>query len=124
MDPEKEAFENIEVKGAKSSFFFSWEASRHIWEYFYVCYCWEISIYYIVPNKPWFLSVCGTSLLKMLWKKEKLLETSNFSFSYSIFYTFGELFCLQTLSVWENLKFFVLEWVNSICVWLKTELFR
>ena len=27
------------------------------------------------PNKPWFLRVCGTRLLKTLWEKEKLLKT-------------------------------------------------
>ena len=43
------------------------------------------------PNKPWFLRVCSTSLLKTLWEKEKLLVTSNFSFSHSVFYPFGEL---------------------------------
>ena len=32
------------------------------------------------PNKPWFLRVCSTCLLKTLWEKEKLLVTSNFSF--------------------------------------------
>ena len=32
-----------------------------------------------------------TSLLKTLWEKEKLLITSNFSFSRSVFYPFGEL---------------------------------
>ena len=42
------------------------------------------------PNKPWFLSVCRTRLLKTLWEKEKLLVTSNFSFSNSIFHPFGE----------------------------------
>ena len=41
------------------------------------------------PNKPWFLRVCRTSLLKTLWEKEKLFVTSNFSFSHSIFYPFG-----------------------------------
>ena len=40
------------------------------------------------PNKPWFLRVCSTSLLKTLWEKEKLLVTSNFSFSHSVFYPF------------------------------------
>ena len=34
------------------------------------------------PNKPWFLRVCSISLLKTLWEKEKLLVTSNFSFSH------------------------------------------
>ena len=43
------------------------------------------------PNKPWFLRVCSTSLLKTLWEKEKLLVTSNFSFSHSVFYPFVEL---------------------------------
>ena len=37
------------------------------------------------PNMPWFLLVCCTSLLKTLWEKEKLLVTSNFSFSHSVF---------------------------------------
>ena len=43
------------------------------------------------PNKPWFLSASSTSLLKTLWEKEKLLVMSNFSFSRSVFYQFGEL---------------------------------
>ena len=42
------------------------------------------------PNKPWLLRVCSTSLLKTLWKKEKLLVASNFSFSHSVFYPFEE----------------------------------
>ena len=33
---------------------------------------------------PW-----ETSLLKTLWEKEKLLVTSNFSFSHSVFYPSG-----------------------------------
>ena len=37
------------------------------------------------PNKPWFLHVCSTCLLKTLWEKEKLLVTSNISFSHSVF---------------------------------------
>ena len=35
--------------------------------------------------------VCSTSLLKTLWEKEKLLITSNFSFSKSAFYPSGKL---------------------------------
>ena len=35
------------------------------------------------PNKPWFLHVWSTSLLKTLWEKEKLLG-SNLSFSRAI----------------------------------------
>ena len=43
------------------------------------------------PNKPWLLRVCSASLLKTLWKKEKILTTSNFSFSHSVFCPFGKL---------------------------------
>ena len=39
-----------------------------------------------LPNKPWFLRVCSTSLLKTLLEKKKLLVTSNFFFSNSVFY--------------------------------------
>ena len=42
------------------------------------------------PNNPWFLIVCSTDLLKTQWEKKKLLFTSNFSFSRSVFYPFGE----------------------------------
>ena len=42
------------------------------------------------PNKPWFLRVCITSLLKTLWQKEELLVTSNFSFSRNVFYRLRE----------------------------------
>ena len=38
-----------------------------------------------------FLRVCSISLLKTLREKEKLLGTSNFSFSHSVFHPFGEL---------------------------------
>ena len=38
------------------------------------------------PNKPWYLPVCSTNLLKTLWEKEKLLTASNFSFSLCVFY--------------------------------------
>ena len=48
------------------------------------------------PNKPWFLRVCKTSLLETLREKEKLLVTSNFSFSNSIFYPFGKLSTIFT----------------------------
>ena len=43
------------------------------------------------PNKPWFSHVCSRSLLKTLWEKEKLLITSNFSFSHCVFYPFEGL---------------------------------
>ena len=43
------------------------------------------------PNKPWFSRVCSTSLLKTRWEKKKLLVTSNFFFSHSVFYPFIEI---------------------------------
>ena len=72
------------------------------------------------PNKPWFLHVCSTSLLKTPWEKDKLLVTSNLSFSHSAFYPFGELFAIFkkfeivvcTLSVWKSLEFVVWEKVK------------
>ena len=72
------------------------------------------------PNKPWFLRVCNTSLLKTLWEKEKLLVTSNFSFSHSVFYPFEELssifikfeIVVCTLFEFGSLKFVVWERVN------------
>ena len=54
---------------------------------FFLVVC-RINLY---PNKPLFLCVCSTSLLKTLWEKEKFLLVSNFSFSHSIFYPSGEL---------------------------------
>ena len=50
-----------------------------------------MSVFNPFPNKPWFLRICSASCLKTLWGKEKLLATSNFSFSHSIFYPFREL---------------------------------
>ena len=43
------------------------------------------------PDKPWFLHVYSKSHLKTWLEKEKLLVTSNFSFSQSVFNPFGEL---------------------------------
>ena len=41
------------------------------------------------PHKNTFWRPWETSLLKKLWEKEKLLDTSNFSFSHTVFYPFG-----------------------------------
>ena len=56
---------------------------RKCWQYLY-CFS-------PFPNKPWFLGVCRTSLLKTLLEKEKLLVKSNFSFSHCVFYHLGAL---------------------------------
>ena len=64
------------------------------------------------PHNDTFWRPWETSLLKTLWEKEKLLVTSNFSFTHSVFYLFRWLFhlrqiwnCrLQTLSILEESK--------------------
>ena len=59
------------------------------------------------PNKPWFLRDCSTSLLKTLWEKEKLLVTSNFSFSHSIFYPnkgVSAIFTKFKIFVWKHVE--------------------
>ena len=74
------------------------------------------------PNKPWFLCVCSTSLLKTLWEMEKSLVMRNFSFSLSVFYLFEELsaifneFEIVVCKLFQfglSLKFVVLEGVKS-----------
>ena len=65
------------------------------------------------PNKPWFLRVCSTSLLKTLWEKEKLLVTSNFSFSHSVFYPFEEVSAIFIKFVIVVCKVFQFGQVNN-----------
>ena len=64
--------------------------------------------------------------MKTLWEKEKLLLTSNFSLSHSVFHTSEELSpfnffqienCrLRNLSIWNSVKFVVLEKVIHVIV--------
>ena len=50
--------------------------------------------------------VSGTTLLKTQWEKEKLLVTSNFSFSHSVFYPFGGLIgVFNSISVLSQRQF-------------------
>ena len=58
------------------------------------------------PNKPWFSCVCSISHLKKLQEKEKLLVTSNFSFSHSVFYPFGELLTIFIKFIIDVFKLF------------------
>ena len=84
---------------------------------------WFIGLFNPYPNKFLCLCVCCTSVLKTPWEKEKLLVTSNFSFSLSVFLPFWRTHChfyrikncrLQTLSVWKSLNFVVWERVIKI----------
>ena len=82
-------------------------------------------------KSPCFWCVWSTSLLKALWEKKKLLLTSNFPFSHSIFSPFWKTLChfhqiwnccLQTLSVWNSLKFALLERVEESSIKTPTAL--
>ena len=67
------------------------------------------------PNKPWFLTVSNTSLLKTQREKEKLLVMSNFSSSLSVFFLYGKLsaFFLSNFEL-SSANFFSLE-KSKIC---------
>ena len=43
-----------------------------------------------LAKQAWFLRVCNTGSMETRWEKEKLLLTTNFSFSHSVFHRFGE----------------------------------
>ena len=66
---------------------------------------WHAECLTLFLNKSWFLLVCSISLWKTLWEKEKLLVTSNFSFSHNCRCNQTWNCCLQTLSVWKSLEF-------------------
>ena len=103
---QKTAFENMEGKGENAAnqhfllfqqCFLSFQIQFLNCESSMICFLLMLSIwtfYFLVnlfQNKPWFLHVCSKSHLKTLWEKEKLLVTSNFSFSHNVFYPFGKL---------------------------------
>ena len=50
-----------------------------------------VPCFYQVYIGSLFLCACSVLLLKTLWEKKKLLVTSNFSFSHSVFHRFWEL---------------------------------
>ena len=56
--------------------------------YRYLLHRWEL-LFNPFPHNDTFWCPWETNLLKTLWEKEKLLVTSNFSFSHSVFYLFG-----------------------------------
>ena len=85
-----EAYDCI-VKLSCERFWFACRKLTHPSLLPYLQASWTVVLFNPFPNKPWFLRVCSTSLLKTLWEKEKSLVTSNFSFSHSVFNPFGEL---------------------------------
>ena len=82
----------------------------------YVSVCVQISSFFQsagkgmnpFQNKTWFLRVCSTRPLKTLLEKGKLLVTSNFSFSHSVFYKLRELsdiFVKFEIDIYKLLQF-------------------
>ena len=69
------------------------------------------------PNKPWFLHVNITTLLKTQWEKEKLLIKSNFSFSHIVFYPFVELSAIFIKFEIVTCKLSQFEPVQNIVIW-------
>ena len=99
------------------------------------------------PNKPWFLRVCTTGILKTLWEKEKLhyryfentvgkkeiARNEQFLLFPQCFLPIWRTFChfhriqncrLQTLLVWKSLKFVVCESVKSFKSLLCKKIFK
>ena len=52
--------------------------------------CWRVKVLLTLSQTNPGFYVSAVQVLKRLWEKEKLLMTSNYSFSYSVFYPFGE----------------------------------
>ena len=76
----------------------------------------------LFPNRPWFLHVCSTNLLKALWEKEKMLMTSNFSFSQSVFYPSEEFSAIFIKSETVFCKFFQFGSLKFV-IWKRVNLF-
>ena len=73
-----------------------------------------------VPNKPWFLRACSTSLLKTVRDKGEIARNEQFLLFSQHFLPICRTFChfhqnqnccLQTITVWTSLKFVV--WENN-----------
>ena len=78
---------------------------------------WEEKMFNPFPNKPWFLRVCSICLLKTLWEKGKLLVTSNFSYTCSVFHPFRELSAIFTEFEIVVCKLFQFEGVKNVSLW-------
>ena len=70
------------------------------------------------PNKPLFLGVFRTCLLKTLWAKREITHNKQFLLFLHCFLPFWRIFChfhwiwnchLQTLLIWKSLKFVIWE---------------
>ena len=74
------------------------------------------------PNRPWFLRVCSTGLLKNTVGKGEIARNEQFLLFPQCFLPFWRTLChfhevwncrLQTLSIWKSLKFVIWERVKQ-----------
>ena len=107
--PQRRNLLKILDKNCSISDFFPRIFSILLKKYHQITFCQTIPDFYVSAEQVFW---------KKLWEKEKLLERSNFSFSHSVFIPHRRTFChfhriwsccLQSLSVWKNLKFVILE---------------
>ena len=91
-------FQTFQLKMTKKQAFTSqkWEIVSTGWIFNSISQFYYYIKFLVIPflldpfsNKPWCSRVCITSLLKILWEKEKFLVRSNFSSSLSVFYLCG-----------------------------------
>ena len=102
-------------------------------EFLFVCLCLYILVskYQITPlknlilntfpNKPLFLHVSSTSLLKTLWEIEKLVITSNFSFFHNVFYPLENSLPFSSKLELSSANIFHLE-ESKICSWERVKI--
>ena len=92
-----------------------------------MCHIFQV-IFYTGRNHfrkmPWFLRVYCTGPLETLWEKEKLLVTSNFSFSHSVSYPFGELSSIFIEFEIAVCKLFQFRRVLKFAVWERVNLWQ
>ena len=73
----------------KSLKFVVWVRAVVLWLWYRTVIWRQSKSFNTFPHNDTFWHPWETRLLKTLWEKEKLLVTSNFSFSHSVFYLFG-----------------------------------
>ena len=73
-----------------------------------------LAIFNLFPNNPLFFTYVSAVqvCIKTLWENEKLLVTSNFSFSYIVFYPFEELSTISSKYRLSSANTFSLEESN------------
>ena len=76
----------------------------------------QIPFFNPFPNMFWFIRVCSKRLLKTLWEKEKLLVTSNFSFSRNVSYLLENFTPFSSNSKLSSANPFSLEESKNYCL--------